>query len=216
MKCKKTKNFSLIELMIVIGVILLLVGAMFLVGPAISRRNAESKTKAILKNIDMLLTNYKADGNNYPLSVRRGAVAKADQSLEPTYMPFFLDKYDSDETKDVGMQKYISDETFAGLLINDEASGCDYVIDGFSSPIVYYCADDSNYKLISLGANGMIGTGEEYSEKKIFQPSDKPQTDDEGTELVKAKFLVFRYEDDKEDVEQYFGQGDDITNFTGF
>lgn len=217
---RKTKRFTLTELLVVMGVILILAGSMFLVGPAINRRNAEAKTKAIMRNVDLLMTNYSAAGNNYPLSVRRGANAKADRKLDPTYMPFYLDKYDSDNTKDIGMQKYISDETFAGVLLNDEASGCDYVIDGFGTPLVYYCAGDTEYKLISLGANGLIGTGKDDNGKefkdRLFVPHDKDQTDDNGEEIVMARFTVFAYEGKEDEVEEYFGRGDDIANFTGF
>lgn len=206
------------ELMVVMGVILILVGSMFLLGPSISRKNSESKTKAIMKNVEMLLENYKNSGNDYPLSVERGASAKVDQNITPTYMPFFLDKYDNDETKDIGMQKYISDETFSGALFHDEASGCDYVADGFGTPLVYYCAGDS-YRLISLGANGLIGTGKndkgEAFVKDLFKPSGK-QHDDEGAEIIKAKYMVFAYKDNEDEVEEYFGQGDDIANFTGY
>ena len=218
MICRKTKQFTLVELMVVMGVILILVGSMFLLGPSISRKNSESKTKAIMKNVEMLLENYKNSGNDYPLSVERGASAKVDQNITPTYMPFFLDKYDNDETKDIGMQKYISDETFSGALFHDEASGCDYVADGFGTPLVYYCAGDS-YRLISLGANGLIGTGKndkgEAFVKDLFKPSGK-QHDDEGAEIIKAKYMVFAYRDNEDEVEEYFGQGDDIANFTGY
>ena len=218
MICRKTKQFTLVELMVVMGVILILVGSMFLLGPSISRKNSESKTKAIMKNVEMLLENYKNSGNDYPLSVERGANAKADQNITPTYMPFFLDKYDNDETKDIGMQKYISDETFAGALFHDEASECDYVADGFSTPLVYYCAGDS-YRLISLGANGLIGTGKndkgEAFEKVLFSPNGT-QHDDEGGEIIKAKYMEFAYKDKEDEVEEYFGQGDDIANFTGY
>lgn len=218
MICRKTKQFTLVELMVVMGVILILVGSMFLLGPSISRKNSESKTKAIMKNVEMLLENYKNSGNDYPLSVERGASAKVDQNITPTYMPFFLDKYDNDETKDIGMQKYISDETFSGALFHDEASGCDYVADGFGTPLVYYCAGDS-YRLISLGANGLIGTGKndkgEAFVKDLFKPSGK-QHDDEGAEIIKAKYMEFAYKDNEDEVEEYFGQGDDIANFTGY
>ena len=218
MICRKTKQFTLVELMVVMGVILILVGSMFLLGPSISRKNSESKTKAIMKNVEMLLENYKNSGNDYPLSVERGASAKVDQDIDPTYMPFFLDKYDNDETKDIGMQKYISDETFSGVLFHDEASECDYVADGFGTPLVYYCAGDS-YRLISLGANGLIGTGKndkgEAFVKDLFKPSGK-QHDDEGGEIIKAKYMEFAYKGNEDEVEEYFGQGDDIANFTGY
>ena len=214
----KTRKFTLIELMVVMGVILLLVGSMFLLGPAITRKNAESKTKAILKNVEMILANYKNSGYDYPLSVERGADAKADRDITPTYMPFFLDKYDSDETKDIGMQKYISDDTFSGSLMHDDASGCDYVTDGFGVPIVYYCAGDT-YKLISLGANGAIGTGKDDSGKAfdspVFKASGK-QHDEEGAETLRASYIEFVYKGKEDEVDEYFGQGDDITNFTGF
>ena len=218
MVCKKNKSFTLVELMVVMGVILILVGSMFLLGPSISRKNSESKTTAIMKNVERLLENYKNSGNNYPLSVERGANAAQDVDIDPTYMPFFLDKYDSDDTKDIGMQKYISDDTFSGALFHDEASGCDYVADGFGIPLVYYCAGDT-YRLISLGANGRIGTGKNDEGESFHSPifnADGDQHDDEGAEIIKAEYITFYYKGKEDDVEEYFGKGDDIANFTGF
>lgn len=226
MKHEKTKNFTLIELMVVLGVILLLVGSMFLVGPAISRKNSEAKTKAIMRNVELLLTNYKAAGNSYPLSVERGIVGNK-VAGDPTYMPFFLDRYDaSNSGADIGMHKYIADETFADVQIRDNASGCYYILDGFSMPLVYYCADDSEYKLISLGANKLIGTGEghEYTAAMIFEAKGKqfdPDTGEalnssEGGQAPVPEYTQFVYREHTEDVGQYFGQGDDIANFTGY
>lgn len=218
MKHEKTKNFTLIELMVVLGVILLLVGSMFLVGPSISRKNSEAKTKAIMRNVELLLTNYKAAGNSYPLSVKRGIYGKG-AAGDPTYMPFYLDKYSNDDDDDVGMHKYIADETFADVQHFDEAAECYYILDGFNTPLVYYCADDSEYKLISLGANKRIGTGTDDNGKEFKETlfkADGEQKDEEGNAVLKANYIIFVYEGEEKDVEEYFGQGDDIANFTGY
>lgn len=225
MKYKKTKAFTLVELMVVMGVILILAGSMFLVGPAISRKNAEAKTKATMKNVDNLLTRYYLEYKNYPLSIRRGANAAADRNTEPTYTPFYLSKDKSldeggnDDDDDIGIQKYISGDDFAGSMQYDEAAEASYVVDGFGTALVYYCADDTSYRLISLGANGLIGTGKDDSGKEfskmVFSADGKQHDEETGEEMIKAQYMTFAYEGQEDYIHKYFGQGDDIVSLTG-
>ncbi len=65
-KTLSNQGFTLVELLIVIGIIVVLMGLLVAVGSGLRQRAKEKKTEALLKRIELALANYHSSMGEYP------------------------------------------------------------------------------------------------------------------------------------------------------
>ena len=184
--------FTLIEILTVAAIIAILAGISVGVIGLISNKNAEARTQATIKALELALGQYKADN---------GCI----------YMPKGLYEYDASGPKE--LNKPVVLKVTAGIpdnlngtllkyldqkLLNSaskENGSNRYFIDGWGRPLIYRIPGRFNktgYDLGSVGPDGKVGDGQGDVITATALPSDSSTTDKYAS---------------------YFGQGDDITNF---
>jgi len=182
--------FTLIEILTVAAIIAILAGISVGVIGLISNKNAEARTQATIKALELALGQYKADN---------GCI----------YMPKGLYEYEGSAPKE--LNKPILLKVTAGIPDNlngtllkyldqkllNSASKVDgtvrYFIDGWGRPLIYRIPGRFNktgYDLGSVGPDGKVGDGQGDVITATALPSDTGDS-----------------------YKKYFGQGDDITNF---
>ena len=191
MYSKSRLHFTLIEILVVVGVIAILMGAAVGVSSYVSRRNADARTLATVEMIRIGLEQYKAKYGFYPPTIQIQANG---------YIPFCLDVFSPNADKDSNPERMIQNNFNQFIDINllsqqkysdktDVSGGpagsvrCQ-LKDGYGEPIYYRCPGYVNktaYDLGSLGADGKLG--------------------DESAAAVTASTAG-----------NDFGKGDDITN----
>ncbi len=194
MKKSDSCNFTLIELMIVLTVILLLASITFLAVPIVAKMNGDAKTKATMQMIETVLESYKSNSTlgDYPGS-----------GDDNKYHPFYLDEYRETAVDGVlapsnNIVGHFKDRTALKAVSKyDGAKRCYYIVDGFTTPFVYRAPGKmkTTYDLVSLGANCLAGKGEVKTAFTLDPKSPRPSFEFE----TKA--------------EEYLGQGDDIANW---
>lgn len=175
MKKRMGKNcrFTLIEIMITLGVVLILVSIGILVVPLVTRQFSEAKTKALMGMIETAIEQYKnsnISGGHYPIS----PLTTKEKTTQ--YTPFFMDNYDlnNDTENDnqnvkYNMVQFFEIEQVKGNLLYEPDAERHYITDGFGMPFLYMAPgyrSTGGYDLISLGANKMPGNNEGKDVKK--------------------------------------------------
>ena len=186
---KPGKNFfTLIEILTVAAIIAVLAGISVGVIGLISNKNAEAKTQATIKALELALGQYKAD---------TGCI----------YMPKELYEYDASGPKELNkpiilkvtvgipnkldgtLLKYM-DQKLLNSASKDDGT-VRYFVDGWGRPLIYRIPGRFNktgFDLGSVGPDGKLGDGQESE----VTASALPTTTNYNS---------------------FFGQGDDITNF---
>lgn len=169
MKKRMGKNgrFTLIEIMITLGVVLILVSIGILVVPLVTRQFSEAKTKALMGMIETAIEQYKnsnISGGHYPIS----PLTTKEKGTQ--YTPFFMDNYDlknnsenDNQNVKYNMVQFFEIEQVEGNLLYEPAAERFYITDGFGMPFLYMAPgyrSTGGYDLISLGANKMPGNNE--------------------------------------------------------
>ncbi|MBQ9774877.1 MAG: hypothetical protein IJW17_02440 [Lentisphaeria bacterium] len=175
MKKRMGKNcrFTLIEIMITLGVVLILVSIGILVVPLVTRQFSEAKTKALMGMIETAIEQYKnsnISGGHYPIS------PLTTHGNDTQYTPFFMDNYDlknnsenDNQNVKYNMVQFFEIEQVEGNLLYEPAAERFYITDGFGMPFLYMAPgyrSTGGYDLISLGANKMPGNNEGKDVKK--------------------------------------------------
>lgn len=140
-----SKRFTLIEVLVVVGILAVLMGIGLGVMSFAMTKASENKTKALIKKIEVALENYKSEHGYYI------------QSPDPTQRDkFYLDSVggagDSEKVNN-NFCKYIDYEK---AIQNDckEESGRYYFVDGFDEAIMYQCPGAKNTTSFDLWSDG--------------------------------------------------------------
>ena len=190
---KPMKNyFTLIEILTVAAIIAILAGISVGVIGLISNKNAEARTQATIKALELAIGQYKAD---------TGCI----------YMPKGLYEYDASGPKELNkpiilkvtvgipdkldgtLLKYMDQKLLNSASTVKDDENVRYFVDGWGRPLVYRIPGKFNktgYDLGSVGPDGKVGDGQGSVITVTELPSDTGDS-----------------------YKKYFGQGDDITNF---
>ena len=160
------RNFTLIELLIVMSVMAILAGIALGVSGYVIRKNKEARTLATIEMLKLGLEQYKAQYGFYPASIPFGS---------DVYIPFRLDVCKSDAAADSNQNNNNNFNKFVDFMNliqpdqsdrKDAGGGASYyeIKDGFGRPVYYRCPGFINrgtFDLGSLGADGLLGDGVE-------------------------------------------------------
>ncbi len=213
------RQFTLVELMTVLIVILLLAGTVIMVGPIVTKLSNDAKTKSLIQSISLALEAYKASGLSggaYPVSrpPRNTRVDDEDDGsfTEVSYQPFYLDKYrtnapdDDPENPNNNMVQFFDLEKIADSRNYNPATRTYYLLDAYKTPLIYRSPGRFHpeaFDLISLGQNGYAGNSDKtgWGLEKIGSTIDLTNTN--------AMMQALSFDDN---AAEFLGQGDDITN----
>lgn len=150
--CAKVRSrFTLVEILVVLAVIAVLMGAVVGIADFVSRKNGEARTRAVVEMLRSGLEQYKAKYGYYPptLKIRYNG-----------YTPFCLDKNTANGVSD-NFNQFVDYNQLIQLGRSKlGADGRYQVLDGFGVPIYYRCPgyiNTSTYDLGSLGIDGKLG-----------------------------------------------------------
>ena len=124
------KGFTLMELLIVIGIIIVIAAAVLTVIPGMRQKTQEKATKAFMERLEVALEQYYDDNRSYP----SGDITSVKTALEP-----------SGPTS----RQYIEFD-------DSEVNGSD-IVDYWGNPFVYDATPSNNtgtYDLYSTGVDG--------------------------------------------------------------
>ena len=176
--------FTLIEILTVAAIIAILAGISVGVIGLISNKNAEAKTQATIKALELAIGQYKADN---------GCIYLPGASSSDLSKPILLKVSAGLPTSLNGtLLKYLDQKLLNTASVVDGADR--YFIDGWGRPLIYRIPGKFNktgFDLGSVGPDGKIGAGK-------------------GNEVT-ATALPSKSDYDSSSFD--FGNGDDITNF---
>ncbi len=187
--------FTLIEILTVAAIIAILAGISVGVIGLISNKNAEAKTQATIKALELALGQFKADNGHifvpagYNISSPAPAMITLPKTL-PTDLKGTLFKYLD--------QKLLNSATSKPKTITIGSDDYYYFVDGWGRPLIYRIPGKFNktgFDLGSAGPDGKVGDGGTGDD--IISKDKLPE---EGNSTSKRNYANF-------------GQGDDITNF---
>ena len=130
------KGFTLMELLVVIGIITIIAASVLTVIPGMSQKAQKKATKAFMERLEIAIEQYYDDNRTYPST----DITNLKTTLQP-----------SDSTS----KQYI--EFDDDELVND--SGNIKIIDKWGTPFVYtYTPPTSTYYLYSDGPDGITNS----------------------------------------------------------
>lgn len=199
--------FTLIEILTVAAIIAILAGISVGVIGLISNKNAEAKTQATIKALELAMGQYKAEfghpffqynQHGYPMLLEiPSPFSKDDNHNLAAYISGKMSPYPSDPVKKEITFKTSLIKFLDMKMINQSVKEKDgnhniaYFIDGWGRPLIYRIPGKFNktgFDLGSVGPDGKIGDGQGSVITETALPSAS-------------------------DYESYFGKGDDVTNF---
>jgi len=131
---KSQSGFTLMELLVVIGIIIVIAAAILTVIPGMRQKTQEKATKAFMERLEVALEQYYSDNRSYP----SGDITNSKTALAP-----------SDPRK----KQYIEFD-------DSEVNGSD-IVDYWGNPFVYVSSNgatpsnnSTTYDLYSLGVDG--------------------------------------------------------------
>lgn len=158
---RKTRAFTLVEILTVIAIIAILVGIALGVAKYASNKAHRTKTLAKLRTLEIGLDNCRDDLGYFPLTDGHGIV-----QLGETFTSG-CDKL-SDMAANWLLQKGKFRHTQTGRPYVEGYDGGDYV-DAWGRPFLYRCDGDANqhnkqsFDLFSAGSDGQIGTDDDIT-----------------------------------------------------
>ena len=179
---QQKRFFTLIEILTVAAIIAILAGISVGAIALISNKNAEAKTQATIKALELALSQYKMDHGF--IFLPGGTV-----NLKKT-IPLVIPKDVPDDLKGT-LLKYLDQKLINSATVVD--GNTRYFVDAWNHPLVYRFPGKfnmSSFDLGSVGPDGKLGAAQ-------------------GKEITKAELLKIS----TTNYTNYFGQGDDITNF---
>ncbi len=222
---KTKKFFTLIEIMVSMLVVLIVIGAIMVIGPAVKRMNGESKTKALIKIVCVALDEYYSTFGYYPISRLPASIetGNTDKINEIGYQVFYLDHSESngDEytAESNNMMQFFDSDSLSGSMKADLATQLPYLNDAFGMPLIYRSPGQHNtnsFDIISTGANLKPGTGKDPNTGAVLvdalkleeQVNSKTGKKYGLSTQGKPPYMCFN-----PDIAPYLGQGDDLSNF---
>ena len=155
----RKNTFTLVEMLCVVGIIAILCGIVFGASGAIRNRNAEIKTRATLKQIEVALNECKQKFGYYPQST---SSAFADMEKEW----FFRDNDDvvpADDSATASKKKYSAafkkSCNFTSFEIKDGK-----ICDAYGAPL-RYMSNGKTFTVYSIGRDGLYDESNEDDEK---------------------------------------------------
>ena len=124
------KGFTLMELLVVIGIIIVIAAAVLTVIPGMRQKTQEKATKAFMERLEVALEQYYDDNRSYP----SGDITSVKTALAPS---------------DLTSRQYIEFD-------DSEINGSD-IVDYWGNPFVYDATPGNNtgtYDLYSTGVDG--------------------------------------------------------------
>ncbi len=133
---KSQSGFTLMELMVVIGIIIIIASAVLTIIPGMRQKTQEKATKAFMERLEVALEQYYDDNRSYPTT-----------GTEPT------------EIEDIKKALQPSDTTSKQYIEfdDDEVNGNE-ILDYWGNPLVYDATPSTNtgtFDLYSTGADGV-------------------------------------------------------------
>lgn len=204
--------FTLIEILTVAAIIAVLAGISVGVISLISNKNAEAKTLATIKALELALGQYKAEfghpffqynQHSHPmiLEIPSPFSKDTDHNLA-AYISGKMSPYPSDPVKKeitfkTSLIKFLDMKMITQSVKDKEDNpNIAYFADGWGRPLIYRIPGRNNktgYDLGSVGPDGKVGDGQKDDD--IISESKLPEDGNVKRDYAK------------------FGQGDDITNF---
>ena len=149
----RKNTFTLVEMLCVVGIIAILCGIVFGASGAIRNRNAEIKTRATLKQIEVALNECKQKFGYYPQST---SSAFADMEKEWFWV-------DNDDPADTVAKKYSSAFkkacNFTSFEIKDGK-----ICDAWGGAL-RYMSNGKTFTVYSIGRDGLYNESNEDNEK---------------------------------------------------
>ncbi len=128
------KGFTLMELMVVTGIIIVIAATVLTVLPGLREKTQKKATKAFIERLEIALEQYYNDNRSYP----PGDITNVKTALGPS---------------DSGAKQYIE--------FNDSEVSSDEIIDYWGNPFVYATPGAQNtgsYDLYSTGPDGITSS----------------------------------------------------------
>ena len=155
----RKNTFTLVEMLCVVGIIAILCGIVFGASSAIRNRNAEIKTRAMLKQIEVALNECKQKFGYYPKDI----VSAKSQDYSGTsdlnlYVNLLIGETDSKKKIDDAYydNKYFNEFVkvcnFSSFELKD-VDGKDCICDAYGEPLQYK-SNGKSYVIYSKGRDG--------------------------------------------------------------
>lgn len=166
----KKKFFSLIELLTVMAVIAVLLGITIGIFSLVRDKMNNSKTRAIIKQLDIAMQSYKLD-QGYYFSQSTGFFSKADTNYSNTYF-----KLNYNNSKDTAFIKCFEYQSLVGSknILTQPGTTNEYVVDAWGNPVLYRYPGIFNPQMFdigSLGRDGLYGSGS-ATDSNLFGQGD--------------------------------------------
>ena len=181
---QQKRFFTLIEILTVAAIIAILAGISVGAIALISSKNAEAKTKATIKALEMALTRYKTENGYVYLP---GGSTDLKKTIRLT-VPNPKDPSNASLNLKGTLLQYLDQQLLNSATVVDGTNL--YFVDAWDHPLIYRVPgkfNTSGFDLGSVGPDGKIG--------------------EDGTAINDT------VPDSISDYDSKFGQGDDITNF---
>ncbi|OGV18316.1 MAG: hypothetical protein A2X47_06360 [Lentisphaerae bacterium GWF2_38_69] len=161
------KNFTIIELLAVFVVIAILIGITIGVYSLVWEKMKNSKTRAIVKQLDIALQSYKIDQGYYFTNTTSYANPPSDNNRF---------KFDYGVTnKDKDFIKCFEYQSLVGSgNIKAQGTSYEYIVDAWANPLLYKCPGEFNPEMFDIGSLGKDGKYGSNSD----DPNDFGQGDD--------------------------------------
>lgn len=130
---KKFKSFTLIEIIITIGIVAVLLAIASGSYNLIMFKTRESKTKALIKKLEMAMRSYRHETGYYF------------QQSDGSYGPLTINESDTEFTRLIDYTK---------MLGKNEINDNNNVVDAWDNEIGYECPGDINTTLFDIGSKG--------------------------------------------------------------
>ena len=170
----RKKKFTLVEMLSVVAIIAILCGIIFGAVGAIRSRNAEIKTRAMLKQIEIALNECKLKFGYYPKDI---VSAKSQNYSKTSDLNLYVNlligepdskkKIDDDYYDNAYFKEFIKVCNFSSFEVK-EVGGKDCICDAYGEPLQY----KSNGKTFSIYSKGRDLVADLDDKGDVYEPED--------------------------------------------
>ena len=168
MKRYNRRNFTLVELMFVVGILVILIGISWVAGTKVLRKQAKSKTKAEITMLVAAVKQYKDRFGSLPVtstSARNLDFGQYFSKVQPDGSWLNNDGSPGKRPMFIDFKKHninISNDNFDG-----SSAGTTEVQDPYEVPYRYQTFTDGTFKIWSRGLDGNDGGGDDVSSDNL-------------------------------------------------